>query len=143
MTSALAVDRDRQAELEARAGKLSAANLAGCKNLRDVFGGAKEWELDVGPYRFLLIPFLREWWFYDSLHKEWRFTGRRIGEVRFAFDGKRLALEEVGSASAKDNARATTPPAAPATRFCVYCGAPVDPEWKFCQACGKQVPHGA
>ncbi len=138
---------DRQIALETRAEKLSASDLEHCTNLRDLLGSAKEWVLEIGPYRFLLIPFLREWWVYDQPHKEWRSTGRHIGEVRFVFDGKQLTLQDVRTAATKP-AAATAKPAAEHSgtgvrRFCPSCGAPAEAGWKFCQACGGQLPQGA
>ena len=132
-----AVNTDGQARLEARAEKISAESLAGCKNLRNVYGEAKEWLLDIGPYRFFLIPFLREWWVYDAAHKEWRFTGRRIGEARFESDGTRLYIRDVGAAPVTESAKTTV---GPVLRFCPSCGTPAGAAWKFCQSCGEQLP---
>jgi hypothetical protein len=85
-----------QAELEARAVQLSfVADLKACKNLREAFGSADRWQLAVGPYRFRQIPFLREWWWYDTAHKEGRYTGPGPGKIRFLIDGDGLRLEKV------------------------------------------------
>ena len=113
--------------------QLSAVDLKACTNLREAFGSADQWQLAVGPYRFMLIPFLREWWYYDAAHKEWRFTGKRPGEVRFVFESGRLELR----------APANEAPATPSVvrRFCPSCGTPADPAWKFCQACGEKIPR--
>ena len=142
MTSPSATDR--QTELETRAVQLSSVDLKACKDLRAAFGSADQWQLQVGPYRFVLIPFLREWWWYDNAHKEWRYTGHGPGEVRFVSDGNNLRLEKVTASPNPELASAAPPSAAPKTavrRFCPSCGAPAEPAWRFCQACGSALPQ--
>ena len=133
---------DRQVELEARAVQLSSVDLKACTNLREAFGSADQWQLAVGPHRFMLIPFLREWWYYDAAHKEWRFTGKRPGEVRFVFEGGRLELRapatEAPVSPKPENDTATH---GAVRRFCPSCGAQTSLNWKFCQACGEKIPR--
>lgn len=88
-----------QAELEARAMRLSSANLEAATDLKAIFGSATEWVMELGPYRLLLIPFLGEWWFFDTLHGEWRFTGKKIGEACFVFEGGRFHVLDSGAAA--------------------------------------------
>lgn len=115
-----------QIELESRAAALAHVDLAACDNLEDVFGGAKDWVMALGPFRFLLVPYLGEWWFYDEAHREWRFTGKKIGQARFIYDGTGLRAQDTASP-------------VPARRFCSACGARVEAHWNFCQSCGGKL----
>ena len=144
MSSQRAQNGATQAELEARAEKLSAANEGSSKNLQEVYGSLNDWLLEIGPCRLILIPFQREWWCYDEPHREWRFTGKHIGEVRFVIDGKQLTVQNVQPAVPNPAAAPAKPPAARTTtavrRFCPLCGTPVGAAWKFCQSCGEALP---
>lgn len=140
-------DRMSQAELEARAAQFSSVDVKTCTDLRESFGSSRQWLLEVGPHRFLLVPFLREWWWFDPSHKEWRYTGHGPGEVRFVYDGERLSfVPVVAAAPAAEPAPATASAAAAkpaaARRFCPSCGARAEPSWKFCQSCGEKLPGG-
>jgi hypothetical protein len=132
-----------QAELEARAVQVSSvADLKACKNLREAFGSADRRQLAVGPHRFMQIPFLHEWWWYDTARKEWRYTGP--GKIRFLIDGDGLRLEKVPTSRNPEPSPAPAPPVAPKSvvrRFCPSCGVPADPAWRFCQACGEAMPR--
>jgi hypothetical protein len=138
-----------QAELEARATRLGGVDLDASSDLKAVFGGATEWVMDLGPFRFFLIPFLGEWWFFDEAHGEWRFTGKKIGEARFIFENDVLRILDAGAAAAAAP-QASAPPlplsdqqpapsAASVPRFCSACGAPAQPDRNFCLKCGAKL----
>lgn len=160
MTARTIESEGRQAELEARALRMRATDPGRESDVKAVFGAAPEWIMEIGSFRLLLIPFLGEWWFYDDIHGEWRFTGKKIGETRFVVrDGGVRMLDPpateasvVTSAPTQETKQepkqapqqppAPQPPqpqAAPVIRFCSACGASVQPQWKFCQKCGAKL----
>jgi len=51
------VDAGKQEALEARFKDFAGSPLDQNMNVRDVFGDMDEWTLELGPYRFLLLPF--------------------------------------------------------------------------------------
>ena len=142
-----------QDELEARALKLSAADPGNTTNLGQIYGSLDDWLLELGPYRFILVPFAREWWWCDPAQKAWRCTGYGPGEVRFVYDGEQLKTVPVAAVGAPASApppQVTSTSAAPEAakpstnrRFCPSCGTPVGAAWKFCQSCGEKLPQGA
>jgi len=113
------VDAGKQEALEARFKDFAGSPLDQNMNVRDVFGDMDEWTLELGPYRFLLLPFNGEWWFYDSAHDYWKYTGYHAGEVKFIVNGEdiELRLRVAGSSGTGVPVRAGV--------FCTSCGAPV------------------
>lgn len=133
------------AELEARAISLAEISLDASTDLKAVFGGATEWVMALGPVRFFLIPFLGEWWFFDEVHHEWRFTGKKIGEARFVFENDVLRILDAGAAAQgaapppQPRDQPPEPPTATIPRFCSACGASTQPDWNFCLKCGAKL----
>ena len=138
-----------QVELEARAARLGGVDPDASSDLKAVFGDATEWVMELGPFRFFLIPFLGEWWLFDEAHGEWRFTGKKIGEARFIFENDVLRILDAGAAAAAAPQNAApplqifdqqpAPSAASVPRFCSACRAPTQPDWKFCLRCGVKL----
>ena len=143
------ISGETQAELEARAAHLARVDFDASTDLKSVFGGATEWTIQVGPVRLFLIPFLGEWWFFDEVHHEWRFTGKKVGEGRFLFENG--AFRVVDACAAADAAsQRSAPPSEPRDShaaphsatipcFCSACGAPAQPDWNFCLKCGAKL----
>ena len=145
---------ERQAGLESRALALSGVDLAATGDLRSVLGRASDWTIEVGPVRLLLIPFLREWWFFDEAHREWRSTGRKVGEASFELgpnglvirDGAVKTTANLEPGTSDSSSQSTREEEAPAQqrlrRFCSACGSPIKATWKFCQTCGAKLIEG-
>ena len=125
-----------QAALEVKAARILASAPDEKKTVREIFGAMKEWMFELGPYRFLLIPYNREWWFWDPVHKDWQYTGHHAGEVVFALNGNTIEfqLPEKGTAVP---AGAAVPP--PEKKVCPQCGAQVREGLKFCTGCGHKL----
>jgi hypothetical protein len=140
---------ETQAELETRAARFAGVDFDAPTDLKSVLGSATEWTIQVGPVHLFLIPFFGEWWFFDEVHHEWRFTGKKIGEARFLFENG--VFRVVDASAAADAASPQSAPlseprdshAAPASatipRFCSACGAPAQPDWNFCLKCGAKL----
>ena len=140
---------ETQAELETRATGFASVDFDAPTDLKSVLGSATEWTIQVGPVRLFLIPFLSEWWFFDEVHHEWRFTGKKVGEARFLFENGVFHIVDasaVADAASQQSPRRSEPhesPAAPASptipRFCSACGAPAQSDWNFCLKCGAKL----
>lgn len=150
MNAANLPTEQRQAALEARAASLKSIELDSSTDLKAGFGGATEWVIEIGPFRLLLIPFLGEWWFFDELHGEWRFTGKKIGEAQFLLENGGLRVVDMPPPAGESPSPAPSlstepdqlpPAAAPgdARHFCAGCGAPIQADWKFCRKCGAKL----
>jgi len=78
--------------------------------------------LELGPYRLLLLPVNREWWFWEPrIHNDWQYTGYHAGEIIFSLDGQNIELIQkektpVGSAIISGGT---------GQRFCQQCGSPL------------------
>ncbi len=138
MNAPLPID-ERQAALEARANQLRGVELGASPDLKSALGAAPEWTMQVGPVRLLLVPFLGQWWFFDEVHGEWRFTGKEIGQARFLSDNGDFRVVEVTGQNRAQTTSDEPPASVRVRRFCSACGAPVQPNWKFCQKCGGKL----
>jgi hypothetical protein len=118
----------KQAALEKKAAGILAADPDERKTVTEVFGGMQDWVLELGPYRLLLLPVNREWWFWDPIHNDWQYTGYHAGEIIFSLDGQNIALIQ----TEKTPVGSTAPPGVAGQRFCQQCGTPLKSGLKFC-----------
>jgi zinc-ribbon domain len=124
-----------QAALEKKAAGILAAAPDDRKTVTEVFGGMQDWVLEMGPYRLLLIPVNREWWFWDPIHNDWQYTGYHAGEIIFSLNGQNIELKM----TEKTPAGSAAPPSGTGQRFCQQCGAQLKTGLKFCSNCGTKI----
>jgi len=126
-------DSRSQAALESKAAGILGTVTDDRKTAREIFGDRAEWEMVLGPYRFLLLPFNGEWWFWDGVHNDWKYTGYHAGEVIFTVNGPDVEFRQPGTGTDQ------TRPAVPQKKFCHECGAPLGMTAKFCNNCGTMI----
>ena len=75
------MDTQHQAGIEARLKERSRLVEEGEMEPREAFGKVDDWTIQLGEKRAFLHPQLKEWMWYDRLHKEWVFAECGIGEA--------------------------------------------------------------
>ncbi len=84
-----------QAELEARASQILQTNPDPNQLVSRIFGPLENWVMEIGPYKFMLIPWTQMWWQFDQAHGNWQPTGLKAGTVEFVLVGDEIEARPV------------------------------------------------